>query len=148
MSNLLSERLLYSLPITPGVAEIVANSDSGGTLEDYTLEINRTAGKVSAIWANTTIVTGNTTLTANTWYHVVLVRSGSSGAWTAQLFVNGASDGTATTATNPNGTNQTTAIGQMGAQATAFFKGSIDDVRIYNRVLTVAEVKRLYNIGR
>ncbi len=29
-----------------------------------------------------------------------------------------------------------------------FFRGTIDDVRIYNRVLSAAEIKQLYNLGR
>ena len=38
-------------------------------------------------------------------------------------------------------------IGALGA-STQNFKGPIDDVRIYNRVLSLDEIKRLYNMGR
>ncbi|HEY4714989.1 MAG TPA: LamG-like jellyroll fold domain-containing protein, partial [Candidatus Paceibacterota bacterium] len=30
----------------------------------------------------------------------------------------------------------------------AFFNGTIDDVRIYNRALSATEIKQLYNLGR
>lgn len=40
-------------------------------------------------------------------------------------------------------------IGQIGSHFAGFyFNGLIDDVRIYNRVLSADEIKRLYNMGR
>jgi hypothetical protein len=39
----------------------------------------------------------------------------------------------------------------IGENAQSFgrqWTGSIDDVRIYNRALSVDEIKRLYNLGR
>ena len=38
-------------------------------------------------------------------------------------------------------------IGQRG-NSTFWYKGKLDEVRIYNRVLTPDEIKRLYNMGR
>ena len=79
-----------------------------------------------------------------TWHHVVGIRD------TAQdvmkLYVDGILE-----ANSPDGT-----VGDLATvtnlvigthQATQFFDGSIDDVRVYNRALTPDEIKRLYRIG-
>ena len=65
-----------------------------------------------------------TVITANAWYHVACVRSGS----TAYLFVNGASAGTDTISGSANLTNPLT-IG-VKYDATLPFTGYIDDLRI------------------
>jgi hypothetical protein len=126
-----------------GTADIVGQYD--GLNLQYTFEVNRTAGKLSALANHSTVaVTGNTTLKINTWYHAALVRSGSTGSWTYTLYLNGVQDGTATVggSTEP----QTSAsIGTLGAFNTFYFPGSIDEVRMYNRALSQQEVTNLYN---
>ncbi|MDP2934037.1 MAG: LamG domain-containing protein [bacterium] len=90
-----------------------------------------------------------TLLPLNTWTFVV-------GTFTAggnmDLYVNGLVVGSTT--------NSNTSIGYEGFPVTFgaldycckstgyLFSGSIDDVRIYNRALTAAEVKQLYDMGR
>ena len=37
---------------------------------------------------------------------------------------------------------------QLGQAGATFFDGRLDDVRLYNRALTAAEVKQLYNLGK
>ncbi len=87
-----------------------------------------------------------TTFNANRWYHVVGVADGS----VLRMYINGVDTG----ATTPyNGTLNTTTtnfyIGKLNASGgNYFFKGKIDDVRIYNRALSASEVKQLYNLGR
>ena len=39
-------------------------------------------------------------------------------------------------------------IGRRGGSEIRYFKGSIDDVRIYDRALSAAEVQALYNLGQ
>jgi len=71
------------------------------------------------------------------------------------LYINGVSQ-TVTQVTAPSGTFTTEAnvrqsIGNaqnnVGVFGTGTFDGTIDDFRIYNRILTAQEVKRLYNMG-
>jgi hypothetical protein len=38
-------------------------------------------------------------------------------------------------------------IGRSGSGG-AYYTGLLDDVRVYNRALTLDEIKRLYNMGR
>jgi hypothetical protein len=75
-------------------------------------------------------------LSSNKWVHLTAVRD--AGTW--KLYVDGVlvvtggstSPNTPTTATYP---------------ATGLFHGKIDDMRFYNRVLSPAEISRLYNAG-
>jgi len=133
--------------VAAGVLEIVANNNDALGQQDYTFELNRTAAKLSSVWGGTVIITGNTSLSTNTWYHAVLVRSGSSGNWTAKLYLNGAEDNSAATAVNPSATNANTAIGRGGDFDGAYFDGKLDDVRIYNSALSANEVLFLYRAG-
>lgn len=79
----------------------------------------------------------------NTWTHLCGTFDGT----TMRLYVNGAeagSDGTGTV-TTPSGSDD----GYIGAAPGdgVFLDGRIDDVRVYTRALTAAEVKQLYNLG-
>lgn len=94
---------------------------------------------------------GATTVVANTIYHVVGVRSGSSGSWRSDIYVNGRVDGGATTATNPatQANAGTPTIGRPGDYTAAALGmvGQIADVRIYNRALSATEIRQLYTNG-
>jgi hypothetical protein len=74
----------------------------------------------------------------NKWFHVVGVDDGAS----LELFVNGNSIGSGPRATRATG-NWPVRVGVKGA-ADNFFNGTIDDIRVYNRALSVEEVKALY----
>ena len=83
------------------------------------------------------------TLSDNTWYHVVGTYDGT----TMQIFVNGNRIQTSTGVVSGamGNTTGTLKIGQQkGGFPTRFFAGTIDDVRVYNRVLTAKEVTALY----
>jgi hypothetical protein len=52
--------------------------------------------------------------------------------------------------TNTATDNTTSAIAAIGSQddgSVDYFDGQMDDVRIYSRALTAAEVKQLYQLG-
>jgi hypothetical protein len=69
-----------------------------------------------------------------TWYHIACTISGT----TAKIYVNGNLEGTATRSGTPG--TSTAALTFAYAGFHTYFNGSIDDVRIYNRALTAAEV--------
>jgi gliding motility-associated-like protein len=90
--------------------------------------------------------------TKNTWYHVVSTRDGVS----MKLYINGVliadnSSKTSTSGTPPvYSTNSYFTIGarQNSPIPTSYYqfiKGSLDDIHLYNRPLTAAEVKALYD---
>ena len=68
----------------------------------------------------------NTALTNNTWYHVAVVKSGT----TITFYVNGSADGSGTV-TSPAAPTSNFFISQSGAM-----DGFIDDLRVYGRALS------------
>jgi len=82
-----------------------------------------------------TSITGSTSLAANTWYYVAVVRAGT-GASQTTLYVNGVSDGTGTSATT---FSQTDAM-RVGTDrsATNNFAGYISNLRLSNTNLTIS----------
>ncbi len=88
-----------------------------------------------------------TSLPVSQWSHVVVTRSG----LTFKLFVNGSQKSECTIQVNfDHSNNYNLMIGARygpGAGYDFFYRGKIDDVRIYNRALSAAEVQALYNVG-
>ena len=82
----------------------------------------------------------NTTLTNNTWYHFILLRS----SGTVKAYINGVQETTTYSRSNNVGTTDIAYIGFDGGAGTNI-SGSISDVRIYNRALTQVEITQLYN---
>jgi hypothetical protein len=50
--------------------------------------------------------------------------------------------------TNPNGISIIGAFARISIGSDYFFNGTIDDVRIYDRALSAAEVQALYQLGQ
>ncbi len=89
-------------------------------------------------------VYSNTTITANKWYHVVGTYDGAN----LKIYLDGNLDNFAAYVSASIPTNNDSLI-IGGYYSTDFVaNGVIDDVRVYNRALTAAEVKQLYNLGR
>ena len=80
----------------------------------------------------------NSPLSYNVYYHFIIVQDGSK-VW--RLWINGILQSTTVTTTDNNLTIRK--IGE-GRQNVDYFNGSIDEVRIYNRALSAAEIKRHY----
>jgi len=103
--------------------------------DNDTLALEFRDGTCSSVSFGTT-----TTLTAGVWNHIVLVIDRDARAW---IYINGVLGG--------NSTNATTCLASMtGGVVTlgrhvSTLDGYIDDVRIYNRALSPAEVSQLYN---
>jgi hypothetical protein len=84
-------------------------------------------------------VTGNTTLSLNTWYFGAVTYNNVTG-W--KLYLNGREDGTSSDTTTFNG-NQEIVIGAYGAGN--YFTGRISNVQVYNRALSATEIVQNYN---
>jgi hypothetical protein len=78
---------------------------------------------------------------ANTWYHVVMALDGS---YNMRMYINGVQQGTTPNSGSITGTPLVFRIGGSLDSGNTF-PGAIDDVRIYNRVLSADEIKELYN---
>lgn len=83
------------------------------------------------------------TLNDGSWHHAVGVRNND----TFSLYIDGVFNGTSTNATVGDTTNATQSWFIGSSNNDAFFNGNLDDVRIYNRALSVNEVTRLYDLG-
>ncbi len=88
------------------------------------------------------------------WYHIVGTYDGGSTSSSVKLYYNGVQvDDTNTqggTFTTIRNVNTPLTIGSLLSSGSPNYliKGKIDDVRIYNRVLSQSEVAQLYNTGR
>ena len=77
-----------------------------------------------ALTGDTTLISGTTTLAANTWYHAAL--SGSVGSW--KLFLNGVQEGATQTGSVTMGDGAVVQIGRIST--VDYFNGYISNVRI------------------
>lgn len=88
------------------------------------------------------VYTTTTSWKANTWYHLAATWDGTN----FKIYVDGVLENTASGSAPPS-TSTSVQIGGNSVQSN-YFPGSIDDVRIYNKSLSSAEVLQLYNLGR
>jgi hypothetical protein len=92
----------------------------------------------ASFWNTNNTGTGSIVPVINTWYHVVFTYNNGS----LTLYVNGVQNGSTISSTIvQNGF----ALGYISSPTTYAFAGYIDDFRIYNRILTAAEITTLYN---
>jgi hypothetical protein len=105
---------------------LILTSDGGSTVQvfsdDYVLKINQ-------------------------WQHACAVRF-SNGSGT--IYLNGSQTGGTGSTGAPDIVAGGLAIGasRSAAGRTGYFNGYLDEVRLYNRALSVAEIKRLYEMGK
>lgn len=118
---------------------ILTNGYDGGAGTGWRIRINAsvplfTFGFVMSI-------TGTTTLSNGTWYHILGVRD----AGTSRLYLNGTSEG-GTNASAPNVPATYFRVGcnvSSGGVNSAFFNGRIAEAAIWERALTTAEIAAL-----
>jgi hypothetical protein len=88
----------------------------------------------------------STTVNDNKWHHVVFTTTdGGAGSNNQVLYVDGVSRSTATETANGYASRMWIASDVNGL--TANLKGTLDDFRFYSRVLSISEIKQLYNLG-
>ena len=124
--------------------EIVANRHDGTKVG---WDFRYTGSNVEAQFYNAggSLVTlpGSSNITLNVWTHVAVTFTGMN--WV--IYLNGSADNSgavSSTAIVPSDEPLYIA-GRAAGGATSDFGGSIDDVRIYNRALSAAEISALYN---
>ena len=104
--------------------------------------------RVSPVSATNYGFSSSNVITPNTWHHVVMVFDGTQtgNENRLKLYVNNVQQSLTFSGTIPVSTPTVGANLSIGAYQTYYFPGSIDDVRVYNRALTAAEVLQLYNL--
>lgn len=148
-SNFTVEAWLYinSLP-SSGWSEAI--SQGGGGVSGFVIGVN-TAGQIRLgdAWTSSAAIS-NYTLTAGQWYHVAVTHSSGNAG---QLFINGSlvdtsssySVGTTTTGQNLRFGTQ---YNNGSLPYPEYWDGQIDEVKIYNTVISQADVKSdMYTYG-
>jgi len=121
------------------------NAQSGGAVIETHLEaVNNSFGP---LWGSNPYYrpAPNLGITSGVWYHVAMVRRGVTGAWTAEMYLNGSFAWSGTTSINP-GAASVWSIGRSGAYVGpggTYFSGQLDDQRLYSRVLSPQEIRLL-----
>lgn len=117
----------------------VGPTTAGGTANKFVVYLRTNGGGVA-------VFNSSRSVTDNLWHHVAFVRN--TAAQAVYLYVDGTLDAslsyTDTGAIDTSGGGHSVSI----SNPTYAFPGSIDDVRIYNHVLSASEVTTLYDLGR
>lgn len=116
---------------------------NGASSTDFSfiLESESSAWRAILRSGSNQIITSSISWAMGVWAHLCLTYNGN----TINLFVNGVSVGTPVATTDPiNVTTSSFAIGsRSGGSPTQFLDGLVDDVILYNRALTLNEIKLL-----
>ena len=124
----------------------VLAKELGGDLA-YAMQANSTAGRPYGLITTSgeQLAQGSAPIPANAWSHMTTTYDGT----TLRLYVNGALVGTKATSGPIATTNLPLHIGGNAGHG-EWFQGRLDDIRIYNRPLTAAEIQTDMNtaVGR
>ncbi|NKE60447.1 LamG domain-containing protein [Lentzea sp. PSKA42] len=123
----------------------MVDAEVAGSLNDFGVSL-RSDGKVVAGTGNpdVSVVSTGTGYNNTAWHHVVFTRTKATGA--LKLYVDGVSAGTATGNTNSLTTPTSINFGRM-ANGSNHFEGSLDEVALYNSVLSAATVTAHFSAG-
>lgn len=89
---------------------------------------------------------GSGTLSTSTWYMFTMRYSGT-GTNQCEFFVDAVSKGTVTTGTSAGGSRNNFSLGNSMDSLGSEMNGAIDEVGVWSRALTNAEITELYNAG-
>lgn len=131
---------------TGSAKTIAAKADSGSA--NYSFSVGTDAKLSFSVTNNsgsTTTVSHGTALSTGTWYHVAATRDGGSG--TINISLNGGTFASASaTSTGGDGTSgQPFYVG--GFAGSQYLDGRIDELGVWQRALSLAEIQDLYNSG-
>jgi hypothetical protein len=121
---------------------IISKRDNPFT-EGYDFKINST-NQFEVVWKNGTThtITSTTVIPQDEWHHVAIIYSGG----TANLYIDGVLDKSVSSLTDPVNTTQSFYIAAAGKNTpTAFFKGNIDEVRVWNTALSENQLRYVMN---
>lgn len=142
--------------VNSGYRYICSDYNTGASNAQFALQVNN-GQRAVFFWANSGTQSpaplsaqGSSTIVINKLYHFVGVRSGVTGAWRADIYVNGRVDGGTTTSGNPCAQSSAgnIQVGQAGDYTGALgMVGSIKKLDIWKRALKPNEIKELYIEG-
>lgn len=133
--------------ITSGTySHIIGNSPGG--IETFRLQLN--GDKLQFLLNDgstySSIITSNLQLSANTWYYIVLAYDGT----TANIYINGALDNSVTISFHLLSVYNMLYVGAQynGSSCTNQFHGIIDELKLYNEMLSPTTIKQYYDVTK
>jgi hypothetical protein len=114
----------------------------GGTGVSYGFCLNNTANRY-VDWRMNGSLLSTTSFPVNEWTHVVITFDLNAGVNNQKMYINGTLNNQNTSTTALSTSLSPVVIGGFDTSGTTW-QGMFDDVRIYNRALTAAEIKALY----
>jgi hypothetical protein len=81
------------------------------------------------------------------WYHVVATYDSTLASRNQKIYIDGILKNSINYSTSISGTDRTNVIGARYTKNNYYWNGLIDDVRVYNYVLTPTQIQTLYNGG-
>jgi hypothetical protein len=139
-----NRNIIYKATASPLAVEWAIRTSNGAPNLPSIILFN--GGGVSAYIGRTSA----TPLSTGQWYHICGVYSGGETSLSCKLFINGVQSDT-----GPLGSGGYTGMSNTaaklcvgGVDGTEGIDGRVDDVRIYNRELSAAEVAAIYSSGR
>lgn len=123
-----------------GAIKIICGQKSASEAGRFLFYVDSADKLTAFIGGVSTTVTGSTSLSTSTWYHVVVVRTGG----TINLHINGNAtpDGTGSDSSALSSANF--AVGS-DVVPESYFDGKINDIRVWSRALSTAEISSLYS---
>ena len=117
---------------------------TGGGTKNIQFLIDSTNGARFQFYDGTIYYVDTGAVSAGNWYHVVATRSKTAGL---EIYLNGISKDTNSFTGNSSAINNKDSIGSYWDGTRNSFNGSIDQVRIFNKAISAAEVSKLYGNG-
>ncbi|NVO08366.1 MAG: hypothetical protein HXX16_00225 [Bacteroidales bacterium] len=129
--------------LSPNNHAIIAQDDPSLSYGILAASYDNGVLKVNAGGSSASDIFQTNQIAENRWYHLVIVRDGV----ITKYYINGdlKYSGTSGTLTSSSGSNQLL-IGVGRSKTLQFFSGKIDDLAIYNRVLSPSEINTMYAV--
>ena len=120
-----------------GINGIMGNTTGGSGNYEY-VSVNANYFKLSN--SQNQVLTSDSSYNIGTWYHIVWTIEDDS----QEIFIDSASDGTSSIGITKFELGE---IGRMAANNSYCFNGSLDEIAIFNKILTQSEITQLYGDG-
>ncbi|MCP4607947.1 MAG: LamG domain-containing protein [Planctomycetes bacterium] len=121
-------------------ANIIARTSSSGPTTHWSHQLRITSSGMFEHYTwdgSARIVTGTTAIEADTWYFVVSIATNDGDV---RLYVNGQEEGAATTVGTLWGAGDRYHVGSNSGNAMGWLEGMVDDIRIYDHILSEVEI--------
>ncbi len=142
VSALKNSVFTYSAWVNPASISNSMTVFSSGANSTPRIRLDSTSGTISLIDTNVVVMgTSSQSVSANVWTHLAISYD-ASGSYA--FYLNGETAGSGTNSQSFSFGSAAFEIGRNGAANNEYFNGQIDDVRIYNRVLSADEILNLY----